>query len=121
MSIEHSITAARPLIHIELNRIKQMLVDNGYSNKSIDEIIKNKIETFNHKNNDNNNEHYNIQNNNNNNTNTPTKPITLYYRNIMNSKHKTDETIMKHKKPFNKQFYTKLFNRRFQQRYTQLP
>ena len=72
-----------------------MLVDNGYSNKSIDEIIKNKIDTFNHKNNDNNNDHNNSQNNNNNNTNTPTKPITLYYRNIMNSKHKTDKTIMK--------------------------
>ena len=65
---------------MELKRVKQVLVDNGYSNRIVDQIINNKINKY-------------LNRNNNNNT-INNDHITFYYRNIMNNQYKIDEKII---------------------------
>ena len=67
--------------HNEIERVTQILVNNGYSNNEIQEATKRKLNNF-------------LQQRNQNAENETNK-ITLYYRNYMSSAHEMDEKVIK--------------------------
>ena len=67
-------------LHVELERCTQVLVNNGYSNASIQEVIKKRMDRF-FNNPENEREQGNV--------------IKLYYRNYMNTAYKMDEKVLR--------------------------
>lgn len=69
--------SSQALLQSELRRTKQILVNNGYSNRKVDQEINRCMESFNALP-----------------TNSDRRDITLYYCNQMSSAHKTDERVL---------------------------
>jgi hypothetical protein len=67
---------------VEISRVKQVLVNNGYTNTLIDRVIKNFMDKV------------TKQTPQNNNT-TTTEKVRLFYKNQMNSAYKVDEKVLK--------------------------
>ena len=70
--------------HAEISRVKQVLVNNSYTNTLIDNTIKHFMDKVTQS----------TQQQNNNNT-TPTETVRLFYKNQMNSAYKVDEKVIK--------------------------
>lgn len=70
--------------HAEISRVKQVLVNNAYSNTLIDNTIKHFMDKVTQP----------TQQQNNSNT-TPTETVRLFYKNQMNSAYKIDEKVIK--------------------------
>ena len=69
------------LINKELERISQVLVNNGYANSEIQKVIKRKMQNF--------------MNETQTNEQERSRPIKLYYKSYMSSSYKTDERVLK--------------------------
>ena len=78
-----NVSSSHAAMHTEFTRVKQLLVNNGYCNRDIDNEIKHQLDK----------QHTG------NNSNQPSCTDTthhLYYKNFMNTEYETDERILQH-------------------------
>ena len=75
------VSSTNDSMHQELERVRQLLVNNGYRNRDVDDVIKRQL-----------NQQYDAPQS----TGLNTTTHHLYYRNFMNSEYERDERVLQH-------------------------
>ena len=84
----HKISSSIEIFNVECNKLKQLLINNGYSNSLFDCVLKKYVQQ----------KQFQSQE-------TPNQTLDLFYRNQMTSSYKIDEKVLKNiikqNRPFN--------------------